>query len=202
VIRTLLAMHRGLLRGALRYVLSTHDDIDVVAEWDNLEDALASVRVERPDVTVLDLEVIGGSGSATAKDVRARMPGCKVLVLVDPRRSNLVQTELADGAPDVGFLAQTVTPDRLVDCIRRLAQDQPVLDADLVVAALRAKGPLTVKERRVLEAAAEGAPVKEIAARLALSPGTVRNHLSRIIAKTGARTRIEAIHIARDRGWL
>lgn len=202
MIRTLLAMHRGLLRGALRYVLSTHDDIDVVGERDNLEDVLASVRAERPDVTVLDLDVIGASANATAKDVRARMPGCKVLVLVDPRRANVVQAELADGAPDVGFLAQTVTPDRLVDCIRRLALDQPVLDADLVVAALRNKGPLTARERRVLETAAQGAPVKEIATLLALSPGTVRNHLSRIIAKTGARTRIEAIHIARERGWI
>ena len=202
MIRTLLAMHRGLLRGALRFVLSKQDDIDVIAERDNLDDVLASVRTERPDVTVLEFDVIGESGNATARDVQAKMPGCKVLVLVDPRRSSLAQAELAEGAPDVGFLAQTVSPDRLVDGIRRLAQDQPVLDADLVVAALRAKGPLTARERRVLEVAAEGAPVKEIAARLELSPGTVRNHLSRIIAKTGARTRIDAIHIARERGWL
>ncbi len=202
MIRTLLAMHRGLLRGALRFVLSKQDDIEVIAEWDNLDDVLASVRAERPDVTVLDLDVIGESGNVTPRDVQGKMPGCKVLVLVNPRRSSLVQAELAEVAPDIGFLAQTVSPDRLVDGVRRLARDQPVLDADLVVAALRAKGPLTARERRVLEVAAEGAPVKEIAARLALSPGTVRNHLSRIIAKTGARTRIEAIRIAGERGWL
>jgi two-component system, NarL family, response regulator DesR len=86
--------------------------------------------------------------------------------------------------------------------IRRLYRREPVLDADLVVAALRTRSPLTPQEVRVLQAAAEGWPVKEIARKLGLSPGTVRNYLSRVIAKTGARTRIEAVHIAQQAGWV
>ncbi|WP_307848942.1 helix-turn-helix transcriptional regulator [Micromonospora sp. U56] len=78
-----------------------------------------------------------------------------------------------------------------------------MLDPDLVVAALAVAGsPLTPREREVLDVAAEGHPVRDIAERLVLSAGTVRNHLSRIMAKTGARTRLEAVRIARESGWI
>jgi two-component system response regulator DesR len=102
----------------------------------------------------------------------------------------------------VGFLGNDVPPQRVVDGVRRLARGEPVVDAELVVAALNKESPLTARETEVLEIAADGSPVVEIAARVGLSPGTVRNHLSRIAGKTGARTRIEAVRIARDAGWI
>jgi two-component system response regulator DesR len=202
VIRTLLAMPGGLLRGALRFVLSTQDDIDVVAEHDNLVDVAAGTRDHRPDVTVLDLDMVAFDGTPIDRHPVFAPTDCRLLVLVDPRRPGALGAGLASPSPRIGFLAQTVPPERVVDGIRRLYRWQPVLDADLVVAALRAKSPLTAQELRVLQAAALGAPVKEIARKLGLSPGTVRNYLSRIIAKTGARTRIEAVHIAQQAGWL
>jgi two-component system response regulator DesR len=192
-------MRGGLLRGALRYVLSSQDDIDVVAERDNLADAIAAVRVQRPEVTVLDLDIADGSGTPA---VDPGLFDCKLLVLIDPRRPAVLHSGLTNPPATVGLLAQTVPPERVLDGIRRLVRDERVLDAELVVAALRTKCPLTARELRVLQAVALGLPVKEIASSLGLSPGTVRNHLSRIIAKTGARTRIEAIHIARQAGWL
>jgi two-component system, NarL family, response regulator DesR len=201
VIRTLLAMPSGLLRGALRFVLSTHDDIDVVAEHDNLADVVAGTREHRPDVTVLDLEMIGLDTASIARHPLLEPDDYRLLVLVDPRRPGALNAGLTS-SPRVGFLAHTVPPERVVDGIRRLYRDERVLDADLVAAALRTKSPLTPQEVRVLQAAALGAPVKEIARKLGLSPGTVRNYLSRIIAKTGARTRIEAVHIAQQAGWL
>ncbi|HKT04388.1 MAG TPA: response regulator transcription factor [Rugosimonospora sp.] len=195
-------MPGGLLRGALRFVLSTQDDIEVVAEHDSLDGLLADGWAGRPDVTVLDLDLLGSHRVPLAEHPALTVPDSRTLVLVDPRRSGALGARLAGSSPQVGFLAHTVAPERVVDGIRRLHRGEPVLDGDLVAAALRAKSPLTGQEIRVLQAAALGAPVKEIATKLGLSPGTVRNYLSRIIAKTGARTRIEAVHIAQEAGWF
>jgi two-component system response regulator DesR len=195
-------MPSGLLRGSLRFVLSTQDDIEVVAEHDNLVDMLAAAALARPDVTVLDLDLAGLDATAIARHRLFDPAGSRLLVLADPRRPGPANAGLASPRLGVGFLANTVPPERVVDGIRRLNRGQPVLDADLVVAALRSRSPLTAQEVRVLQAAALGAPVKEIARKLGLSPGTVRNYLSRIIAKTGARTRIEAVHIAQQAGWF
>lgn len=202
MVRTLLAMPAGLLRGALRYVLSTQEDLEVIAEADDLTDVLAVLRGDRPDVTVLDVEIFGPDGSAAAQAKWEEVLGYRVLVLLDLRRPRHLGGTLAGRPPTVGFLDHTAPPERVLDGVRRLARDEPVLDAEVVLAALRPKGPLTPSELRVLQTAALGWPVKEIAAKLALSPGTVRNHLSHIIAKTGARTRIEAIYIAQEAGWI
>jgi two-component system response regulator DesR len=201
VIRTLLAMPGGLLRGALRFVLSTQDDMRVVAEHDNVDDALSQVREHSPDVTVLDLDLLGVDPTGSDKAFEEMAQG-RLLVLIDPRRPGLFQNRLNASPANVGVLAQTVPPERVVDGIRRLHQAEPVVDSEVVIAALGSRSPLTPQEVRVLHAAAAGAPIKEIARMMGLSPGTVRNHLSRIIAKTGGRTRIEAIHIARQSGWL
>ncbi len=201
MIRTLLAMRGGLLRGALRYVLSTQDDIEVVAEHDNLDDAIAGAHKWHPQVAVLDIELLG-LDPVSARHPLADLADCRLLLLVDPRQPGAVHAGLAASRMDIGFLAQSVPPERVVDGVRRLHRGESVLDGDLVAAALRTRNPLTPQEIRVLQAAAQGWPVKEIARKLGLSPGTVRNYLSRVIAKTGARTRIEAVHIARQAGWV
>jgi two-component system response regulator DesR len=195
-------MPTGLLRGALRFVLSTQDDIDVVAERATLDETIAALRHARPDVTVLDMNLVGMDHSKAGRDTYHAMPDTKVLILVDPRRPGLLRRELRNPPLTVGFLAHSAAPEQVVDAVRRLARAERVLDAELVVAALREGGPLTAAELRVLQAARMGWPVKEIARELGLSPGTIRNHLSRILAKTGARTRIEAIHIAEKSGWF
>lgn len=204
VVRILLAMPHGLLRGALKYVLSTHPEMDVIAERDAVESTIEAVRADPPDVTVLDLELLNGPGrdpAGAARTAHSELPDSKILVLVDPRRPGF-GSQIATVPPTIGFLAQTASPERVVEAVLRLAAGEPVVDADLLVAALTAKVPLTARELRVLEEAALGTPVKEIAGTLSLSPGTVRNHLSRIIAKTGARNRIEAIHFAKEKGWI
>ncbi|WP_232323614.1 response regulator transcription factor [Catenuloplanes japonicus] len=202
--RILLAMPHGLLRGALRYVLSTHPDMDVIGERDAVESTIEAVRTDAPDVTVLDLTLLNGPGrdpAGAARAAHSELPDSKILVLVDPRRPGF-GSQISAVPPTIGFLAHSASPERVVDAVRRLAAGEPVVDADLLVAALTAKMPLTARELRVLEEAALGTPVKEIARTLSLSPGTVRNHLSRIIAKTHARNRIEAIHIAKEKGWI
>ncbi len=206
MVRILLAMRGGLLRGALRYVLSAEPDIDVVAECDAVTNAIDRVRGGEPDVTVLELDLLndgdaGLDARRAAQEAHAELPDTKVLVLVDPRRPRF-GTQIASTPPTIGFLAQSAPPDRVVDAIRRLVRGERVVDADLLAAAMTSTVPLTTGELRVLKVAAQGLSVKDIAANLSLSPGTVRNHLTRILAKTGAQNRIEAIHIARTSGWI
>lgn len=206
MVRVLLAMHGGLLRGALRHVLTAEPDIDVIGECDAVPAILHRVRDDDPDVTVLDLDLLGdvvGSSNArrAARQAHAELPDVKVLVLVDPRRPGFGRG--IDATPiSIGFLAHTAPPERVIDAVRRLNTGERVIDADILAEALNGTVPLTESELRVLQVAAAGLRVKEIAAHLSLAPGTVRNHLTRIITKTGARNRIEAIHIAQRSGWI
>jgi len=199
VIRTLLALNGALIRGALAFVLTTQEDIEVVAEVDRAEDIGVALRTQRPDVAVADVKLFG-AGALSGGAVSAESP--PVLVLVDPRRPRVLGNALRAKCARLGFLGSDVAPERVVEAVRRLAHGGSVVDADLVVAALNRDNPLTEREVEVLEIAAEGWPVVEISGKLSLSAGTVRNHLSRIAGKTGARTRIEAIRIAREKGWI
>jgi two-component system response regulator DesR len=198
VIKTVIAHETALVRGALSFVLSTEDDIEVVAELDRAEDVAPTVLAHHPDVAVVDL---GLMGPTKLNSVRA-LNGCRVLVLTDLRRCSAVMSLMTQPAQSIGFLAQDGPPVRLVDAVRRTANGERIIDPELVVAALQTRCPLTPREIDVLGVTAEGASVKEVARRLELAPGTVRNHLSRILGKTGARSRLEAARIAQDSGWI
>lgn len=199
MIRTLLALHGALIRGALAFVLTTQEDIEVVAEVDRAEDIGTALRTQRPDVAVADIKLFG-AGALSGPGTPSGPP--PVLVLVDPRRPQVLGAALRVRCQRLGFLGSDVAPERVVEAVRRLAHGGSVVDGDLVLAALNRDNPLTEREVEVLEIAAEGWPVLEIASKLSLSAGTVRNHLCRIVGKTGARTRIEAIRLARERGWI
>ncbi|MGI5520841.1 response regulator transcription factor [Micromonospora sp. CA-259024] len=194
VIRTLLALDGALVLGALSVVLAAEDDIRVVAKVDRGDAVSAAVRAERPDVVVADLDFIEGVDAS-------RLGPCPVLVLAHPRRARRLRGMFC-ATRMVGILRSDVAPQRVIDGIRRLARREPVLDADLVVAALHSDGPLTDRETEVLTLTAAGAPVAEVAVSLGLSCGTVRNHLGRIARKVGARTRVEAVRVAREAGWI
>ncbi|MDZ5441683.1 response regulator transcription factor [Micromonospora sp. 4G57] len=194
MIRTLLALDGALVRGALSCVLAAEEDISVVAEVDRGDAVRPAVQAQRPDVVVADLDLI-------AEDVPGPVGPCPLLVLAHPRRARGLRGMLS-ATRMVGILGSDVGPQRVVEGIRRLFRREPVLDADLVVAALRPDGPLTSREIEVLRLTAAGAPVAEVAASLGLARGTVRNHLGRIARKAGARTRVEAVRVAREAGWI
>jgi two-component system response regulator DesR len=198
VIKTVVAHGLALFRGALSFVLSTEDDIEVVAELDRAEMLAPTVLAQHPDVAVVDLALLG---PGTLDSVQS-LNGCRILVLTDPRRSSSVMPLLVHPTHSIGFLAEDGPPVRLIDAVRRTAKGERVIDPELVVAALHTRCPLTPREIEVLCVTAEGAIVKEVASRLSLSPGTVRNHLSRILTKTGARSRLEAVRIADESGWI
>jgi len=204
VIRVMLAQRRALTRGALAAVLSGEDDLRVVAELAHASDLVPTARREHVDVAVLDHDLPGGSVVSLCDMVLAGVPDCAVLVILDRRAIAAVGGDLAKLVPRVGVVATDASPETLVDGVRRLARGEPVLDVELAVAALTAAraNPLTDREREVLRLARDGVPPREIAKRLYLSAGTVRNYLARIVAKMGARTRLEAIRIAQDAGWI
>jgi two-component system response regulator DesR len=203
LIRVLLAQDRTLIRGALAALLGQEADIDVVADVAELGEVVPAARRCRPDLVILDLDLVEIDHLSTLAALTRALPGDGLLVLTDVKQSALLATTVARELPQVGFLSKQAPPARLVEAVRKLANGEPTLDPQLAVAALTGRGnPLTAREREVLMLAAAGAPAKEIAARLFLATGTVRNYLSSSMGKTGARTRIEAIRIAQQAGWL
>lgn len=201
MIRVLLAEDMHMIRAALVALLRLEPDIDVVAEVTRGDEIVAAALRTGPDVAVLDIELPGVDGITASVELRKRLPGCRILVLTAMGRPGQVRRALTEGIE--AFLVKDAPGDRLADAIRRTAQGLRVLDPELVATAIEyGESPLTPREATVLREAARGAPAEEIAARLHLSTGTVRNYLTGAIAKTGARNRIDAIRIAEDVGWI
>ena len=201
VVRVLLIERMSLLRGALACVLSAEDDLDVSAAVADIAEAVPVARAERPDVAVVDIDLLPVCGETGVQQLAEALPGCATLVLADLASPNDLRTALATRVH--GLVSKDALPCRLADCIRRVARGERVIDPTLTVAAPRApRNPLTAREREVLRVLASGLPSAEIAARLDLQLGTVCNYISTILRKTGARNRLEAVRIAEDFGWL
>lgn len=201
MIRVLLAEDQTMVRGALAALLALNGDIEVVAEASRGDEVLPRALATQPDVALLDIEMPGGDGITAAAALHERLPGCRVLMLTTFGRPGYLRRALESGA--VGYLLKDAPPAELAAAVRRAAAGQRVVDPDLALSALsEGANPLTDREREVLAAARHGASVAEIAAKLALSEGTVGNYLSAAMQKTGAHNRVEAAHIAEQKGWL
>jgi two-component system response regulator DesR len=199
VIRVMIVEDLPLLRGALAALLSSERDLTVVAEVAGA-DLLAEAKHHRPDVIVIDIDRYGG-GLASLRRLAGELPDSRILVISDKPTVEALQEALDIGVH--GFVGQHSPAGRLTYAVRRVAAGERMIDHTLGAPLLqRATSPLTEREREVLRAAAEGGRSHDIARRLSLAPGTVRNYLSSIIRKTGARTRLEAIRRAREAGWF
>jgi two-component system response regulator DesR len=155
----------------------------------------------RPDVALLDIEMPGLDGLSAAAQLRMAVPTCRVIVVTTFGRPGYLRRAMETGAS--GFLLKDAPADQLAEAIRRVAAGQRVVDPALALDALaEGTNPLSDREREVLATSLEVATVAEMAGRLSLSEGTVRNHLSAAIQKTGARNRAEAARIAQEKGWL
>ncbi|MEC4016460.1 response regulator transcription factor [Streptomyces sp. H27-D2] len=197
----MLADDEHLIRGALAALLSLEDDLLVVAEAATGPEALAMAMAHRPDVAVLDLQMPGTDGVAVATSLRADLPDCRTMIVTSHGRPGHLKRALTAGVR--GFVPKTVSAQRLAEIIRAVHAGSRYVDPELAADAVSAgDSPLTVREAEVLELAADGAPVAEIAGRAALSQGTVRNYLSSAVSKLGAENRHTAARIARSRGWL
>jgi two-component system, NarL family, response regulator DesR len=200
-IRLLLADDQALVRGALAALLALEVDLDVVAEVGRGDDVVPEARRTQPDVALLDVEMPGLDGISATAALRAALPSCRVLVVTTFGRPGYLRRAMAAGAS--GFVVKDTPARQLADAVRRVAAGLRVVDPTLAAETLAAgENPLTPRETDVLRVARDGGTVADIAAALHLSEGTVRNHLSAAIGKTGARTRAEAVRIAGSNGWL
>ncbi|MEV8376042.1 response regulator transcription factor [Kribbella sp. NPDC056861] len=195
--------HRGkLVRGALAAVLSREPDLAVVAEFERADEVLTVCARDPGLVVVLDPLL---PGDIDMLELCGQLSGHPVLMLIDRDDAPSVPLALSVAKQShlVGVIATDVSPADLVEAVRGVAEGRPVFDVELALAALRAGGsPLTQREREVLRLIDTGATVQEVARSLSLSAGTIRNYLSRILSKTRARSRIEAIRKAQEAGWF
>ena len=200
-VRVLLAEDQAMVRGALSALLSLEDDIEIVAEASRGDQVLPAALDTLPDVALLDIEMPGGDGLEAAAVLHERLPSCLVVILTNFGRSGYLKRAMESGA--VGFLLKDAPASELAKAIHRVMRGERVVDPALAAAALsEGDNPLTEREREVLAASEGGATIEDIAARLYLSEGTVRNYLSTAIKKLGARNRVEAARLAERKGWL
>ena len=201
MIGVLLAEDQAMVRGALASLLGLEHDIEVVAEVGRGDEVLEAARRAGPDVALLDIGLPGLDGLEAAELLREELPDVRVVMLTTFNRPGYLRRAMEAGA--AGFLLKDSPADDLARAIRAAATGQRVVDPGLAAAALsQGENPLTAREQEVLEQARRHGTVAELAAALYLSPGTTRNHLSAIMQKLDAHSRIEAIRVAEERGWL
>ncbi|MEW6933860.1 response regulator transcription factor [Trueperella pyogenes] len=200
-IRVVLADDQALVRGALAALLSLEEGIDVVGQAGRGEELVRLVEELRPDVALVDIEMPGMDGIEATRQIAAAHPEVACLIVTTFGRPGYLQRALDAGAR--GFVVKETPAEQLADMVRAVHAGQRVIDPALATEALfSGANPLTEREREILRLALNGGTVADIAARVYLSEGTVRNHLSAAIGKMGVRTRAEAARAARDLGWL
>ncbi|MFH9619183.1 response regulator transcription factor [Streptomyces pratensis] len=192
-----------LSRYALTALLERNNEIRVVGSAESSLDALAWAELNTPDVVIISFEGADSDAVPIAQKI-AGLPGCRSMLLGTAFPRSVVRQAFVAGVG--GLVERSVPPRQFFDAIARVHQGKRVFDAELTVAALvnevNEDSPLTRREFSVLEHASRGDSVVEIAARLHLSEGTVRNYLSSTVSKLGARNRIDALRIARDARWI
>lgn len=190
-----------MVRGALAALLALEGDIEVVSQVSRGDEVVAAALAARPDVALLDIEMPGLDGISAAAELRRAVSGCRVIMLTTFGRPGYLRRALEAGA--TGFLLKDAPAAQLAVAIRRAMAGQRVVDPALAVTALsEGDNPLTEREREALSLSTTLGTIAEIAERLSLSEGTVRNHLSAAIQKVGARNRAEAARLADEKGWL
>jgi two-component system response regulator DesR len=200
MIRVVIAEDQAMVRGALAALLSTEGDIEISGQAQNGRDALELVIAAPPDVLLTDIEMPELTGLELAAEIKKRRLPVKVVILTTFARAGYLRRALDAGVS--GYLLKDAPASTLANAIRRINAGARVIDPELAAEAWTEADPLTDRERQVLRYAGEGEASADIAARLNLSEGTVRNYLSEAISKLGAANRTEAARLARQKGWL
>jgi two-component system response regulator DesR len=201
VIRVLLAEDQAMVRGALAALLALEGDIEVVAEVSRGDEVIATALTAQPDVVLLDIEMPGQSGLDVLTELCTKLPDTRSLILTTFGRPGYLRRAMENGA--AGFLLKDAPSRDLAVAIRRANAGERVVEPGLAADALsEGPSPLTDREQEVLSLARTTSTIAEIAERLYLSEGTVRNYLSTAIHKLGAQNRLEATRIAEQKGWL
>jgi two-component system response regulator DesR len=199
-IRVVIAEDQAMVRGALAALLSTEGDIEIAGQAQNGREALELVMAAPPDVLLTDIEMPELTGLELAAEIKKRRLPVRVVILTTFARAGYLRRALDAGVS--GYLLKDAPASTLANAIRRIKTGARVIDPELAAEAWTEADPLTDRERQVLRYAGEGEASADIAARLNLSEGTVRNYLSEAISKLGASNRTEAARLARQKGWL
>jgi two-component system, NarL family, response regulator DesR len=201
LIRVFIAETVSLVREALALLLSNEPDLGVVGVAGDDDEIVPKAIEAKPDVAMIDIDLPTRDAFAVARELRAELPECALMFTAARGRPGELQRATAMRVS--GFLLKDTPSGAVANAIRRVAEGERVIDADLVFAALnKSRSPLTRRELDVLRLVAEGVSTAQIADMLVLTAGTVRNHLSRINSKIGAHNRVQAIRIAQENKWL
>ncbi|GAB4366217.1 MAG: response regulator transcription factor [Bryobacter sp.] len=199
-IRVAIAEDQAMVLGALAALLNIENDIEVVGQARHGREALEVVERTAPDVLLMDIEMPEMSGLEVAAELRRRQSPVKVAIVTTFARSGYLRRALEAGV--YGYLLKDSPSASLANAIRRVHSGVRAIDPQLAAEAWSEPDPLSDRERQALRMAGEGLSNSDIAGKLHLSEGTVRNYLSEAIGKLGAANRIEAARIARQKGWL
>lgn len=200
MIRIIIAEDQRMLRGALGALLDLEDDIEVVGQAENGEEALKLIETLQPDISIMDIEMPIQSGLDVAETLRKEQSPCRVMILTTFARPGYF--ERAMKANVHGYLLKDSPSEDLAAAIRNVMNGKREISPELMFGLWQEQNPLTDREKEVLLLAKEGKTANEIAKTLYLSPGTVRNYISDVLTKLDAKNRIEAIGIAEEKGWI
>jgi len=200
MIRIMVVEDQTLVREAISALLQLETDIDVVAQAANGRLALDMLKDIEIDLLLTDIEMPELSGIELIEQAKPLYPQMKTMVMTTFSRSGYIRRALNAGVG--GFILKEAPSDELVHAINSVMLGRKVIDPELAVSALGDLDPLSNKERKALKLAGEGLKTADIAKRLCLSEGTVRNYLSEAISKLNAGNRVDAARIAQQKGWL
>ncbi|MFE8695474.1 response regulator transcription factor [Cytobacillus sp. FJAT-53684] len=200
MIRIVIAEDQGMLRGALGSLLDFEDDIEVIAQAKNGEEAFQFIQALEPDVCLMDIEMPIKSGLEVAEELKKLGSECKIIILTTFARPGYFERAVKTDVH--GYMLKDGSSDELAESIRNVMKGKREFAPELIFGSLKEENPLTEREREVLRMVADGKTAKEISASLFLSAGTVRNYMSEIISKLQVKNRIEAISMAEEKGWI
>ena len=201
MIRIVLADDAHLVRGAIAALLNLEPDLEVVGETGRGNEVAGLVTELRPDVAVLDIDMPGATGLDAADLLAGSVPECALVVLTSFGRPGYLRRAVAAGVR--GFLHKDAPVGELAEAVRAVHAGERRIDPELATAAMTAGvSPLTAREAEILRALASADSVTEVAGKLGIAEGTVRNHVSAAMGKTGTENRIGAVRTAQEMGWL
>ncbi|WP_223809072.1 response regulator transcription factor [Nocardiopsis listeri] len=200
LIRVLLAEDEAMTREAIAALLDLEPDITVVGQADNGGDAFRIALESRPDIVMLDIEMPDG-GLVLLGRLRKHCPNVRCVILTRHANPGTLRRALKEGA--TGFIAKSTSAQSLSNVLRRVAVGDRYVDPYLAADALAEPScPLSERELSILAEVDQSTTTKDIAAKLHLANGTVRNYLSGILEKLDVKTRYEAAGLAREAGWI
>ena len=200
MIKVLVVEDQGLVRGAISALLGLDVQIEVIAQAQDGLEGLKVLQEHEVDIVLTDIEMPNMTGLELAEQVIRDYPNSKVVIMTTFSRAGYIRRAMSMGVK--GFVLKEAPSEYLVNTLKKVMVGQKVIDPELAMSALEDNDPLTEKARKALRFASEGLKTTEIAQKLFLSEGTIRNYLSEAIAKLNATNRVDAARIAKQKGWL